>query len=422
LCPGARAPRAISSLSQEDEVSMRLYLAAALALLAPLAQLAPLAPCGSENTGETSPVPETPAAPVAAEDFADKYATALCEREGACQALAPYLVDQCHARTLAYFADDIMKAIAAGRITFDEQAAGACIEGVRETPCLTEQWDDATLAACYKALRGTLEPGETCYAAFECAGGTCSVEPLATCPAKCPEVGAEGDSCSFLAGSYCNEQAGLRCAGGVCVKPAGEGGKCADNNGCKSGLVCVGGTCEPLRTQGAGCSSDASCAPGLLCLAEGNGGGLCKPRLKEGETCGATPDENNAALRGAHCQDGLVCKGAGLKSDGEPVPGTCATPQPVGGACMVEPDGLQLMLNGCLAGLHCPAGTCELLPSSGECAPHNFCQPGVAYCDAMNMCMPYKANGEACSIDPECGGGLCLSSMCADAVTFCHEP
>jgi hypothetical protein len=80
------------------------------------------------------------------------------------------------------------------------------------------------------------------------------------------------------------------------------------------------------------------------------------------------------------------------------------------------------MLSGCLLGFACPSGKCELPPASGPCATHDYCQPGVAYCDAATMCVPLKANGDACAIDPECAGGYCDVDKCADAITYCHEP
>lgn len=359
---------------------------------------------------------------VAAEDFARAYADALCGRAERCYNLAPHLVEQCRAETLEVYGDDIVKGIAAGRLVYDEALAGECVAGVAATRCIDDEFDDDTLAACLGALAGTLAAGETCHAAFECEAGFCGGSAGAACPSVCPEVLGEGEGCSLLSGPSCDERAGLRCSGAVCVRPAGEGAACVDRNGCQSPLVCGQGKCSPLREEGEGCAGDSSCADGLFCEAGGDEGGVCHARAAEGEACGAEEDEINAAFKGTQCDDGLVCKGAGLRDDGTVIPGVCTRPSPEGGACQAEPEGLQIQLSGCLEGLVCPSGKCEVPPSTGPCEKHGVCRQDVAYCDAeTSTCMAFKATGDACAIPPECGGGVCENGVCADAVTYCHE-
>lgn len=376
------------------------------------------AACGPDDPAEVELVYE----PIGAADFAQAYADAVCGRSERCFSLAPSLVDECKADILSFYAEDIVKGVAAGRLVYDADMGGRCVAGAASTPCLADRFDDPTEAACYGALLGTIAQGEPCYAPFECLSGICGGEMTTTCPAICPVVLKEGDSCSLIMGASCDERAGVRCSGGVCVKPAGLGAPCVDRNACNSGLVCGLGECSPLREEGQGCAGDSSCEPGLACVAEGDEGGICKPRLPEGALCGADLEDINAALLGTQCGDGLLCKGAGLKEDGDAISGVCSKPSPLGGDCLVEPAGLQTQISGCLYGLHCPAGKCEPLPESGPCGAHSVCFEYAAYCDmATNECNALKADGQPCAIDRECAGGACIGDACVKAEVYCHE-
>jgi len=104
------------------------------------------------------------------------------------------------------------------------------------------------------------------------------------------------------------------------------------------------------------------------------------------------------------------------------VAGKCAKPVDEGGNCTIEPPGYQLFDTGCKDGLVCVSGKCQKPPAAGEaCAPHLVCQPDVARCDVDSMqCAALLANGEACTIDPQCAGGYCDGmGQCTDRATFC---
>lgn len=376
--------------------------------------------CGGDN--DTSPEPESPPPPVDAQDFLSAYANAACSRFERCFLTAPYWVEQCKSDMIAQLGESPADAVAAGRMEYNADEAGKCIAGVENLDCLADTVSDATLAACFAAMKGKVAEGQPCFAVFECEHGACPAIAEDACPTVCPAVAQAGDTCSLIAGPYCDARAGLKCSGGSCITPGGLDASCKDNYGCKSGFVCWSATnkCIPLRGEGEGCATDASCAPGLYCIAEGDEGGICEPRIKEGGPCSTNAEENNAAFRFVQCADGLLCKGAGLQNDGTPIAGTCQRPSSEGEACLAEPAGLQLHLSGCLDGLYCPAGTCESLPDTGACAPHSACLHGVSYCDqATSMCTPLGANGDTCTIDPECASGYCIGGKCLESVTFC---
>lgn len=387
------------------------------ALLVALSLVAPA--CGEDDPASPAD-PGPPPPPIAAESFAAAYADASCGQYARCFNVAPYLMDNCRKNVLDFLGEDVTAGIAAGRLTYDEAAAGKCVAGVAATRCVDAEPNDETIAACLAALKGTVAAGKPCYSPFECAAGFCPTATEVDCPAVCPETVGKGEACSLLTSPECDARAGLRCSAGTCVLPGGEDAACVDNYGCASGFVCVASVCEPLRQKKFGCAKDSSCADGLFCVAEGDEGGICEPRLGEGAACGGTnTEENNAAFRGVQCAEGLVCKGVGLTDVGLPVGGVCTKPVGEGGECSVEPSGLQMFLTGCLDGLDCPAGKCVLPPSSGACSPHGFCRPDTSYCDANNTCAPLKKNGDVCTYDPECDSYACIGGVCIDAVTYC---
>lgn len=394
-----------------------------------VASLVLLAACGKgkdTDDGTTQPPPPTP---VATEKFAEEYANALCAREQRCGSLAPYLVDQCKADTYERIgATDVQKAVAAGRLTYDADKARACVDGIQNTPCLSASISDEVQATCYAALQGTVQKGAECSFLFECAVGSCQLSDEGTCPGVCPteeQVSGLGQPCSNFRYPKCDERAGLRCSGGTCVQPAGQGADCIDNNGCTSGFVCIYkdgaemGTCTPLAKEGSGCSEDASCAAGLFCT----GDNICSPRLAEGKPCGLAPDDIDAALRGSECQEGLTCKGSALDTEGNPIAGTCTKVSAEGGACQAAPENTQIFLTGCQDGLDCNGGTCALPPVSGPC-PQSGCRYGVAYCDdETNTCQLLRQLGETCTIPPQCASRNCGpdGTCIAAEVLYCHE-
>lgn len=378
-----------------------------------------LAACG----GDPSPdAPAQPPPPIEAASFMAEYEQALCDHAARCSLNASYLDETCKESVRALFGEDVEAAIQAGRILYDAEAAGACVAGLRATDCLAEQPSDATLAACFRALQGTVQTDKPCFGTFECASGVCPSVTGDICPTVCEPAASVGEACSLLSGPDCDARQGLRCSGGTCVSPVGIKGACVDNFGCQSGLVCVANQCVPLRAEGYGCAKDSSCAPGNFCASGGDEGGICEARVPEGGDCSQDSGDSNAAFRLVQCQEGLVCKGGGLTDTGMTLTGKCAKPSEEGESCATEPGQFQLFGTGCRLGLVCNMGKCEKPPAIGAaCGTHFVCQDEGAYCDpATSLCTARRANGEPCMIDPECAGGYCGSAgTCVDLNTFC---
>lgn len=370
-----------------------------------------LAACGKST-------PPPPPTPVTAEEFAQRFAEAQCDRSGRCDLLSPYLIDACKAKaTERIHAEDVTRAIAAGRLTFNQEEAQNCLDGIQNTRCLLEDVDDTVRASCQAALKGSVLPGAACSFLYECAAGLCGGTEATTCPATCPDVLNEGDTCSTFRGLRCNDAAGMRCSGGTCVHPGDLNADCVDNFGCKSGLLCVDSKCVPLATEGSGCSQDSSCAEGLYCEND-----VCAARKREGAKCSASPQEVDAALRGSQCQDGLICQGAGLDSEGNFLSGTCVKPSKEGETCQIPPQNVQVYLSGCLSGMDCGNGKCALPPSSGPCNQNYSCRTDQAYCSVDdNTCQTLKPDGAACDIPPECASNNCPDGTCVPSIVYCHE-
>src|SRR4051794_29194333 len=103
-------------------------------LLLALSCVALLAACGKSTTPPPAPPP-----PVTPDQFAQQLAEAQCERSGRCDLLAPYLIDQCKAKAAdKLHAEDVTRAIAAGRLVYNQEQAQNCLDGIQNTRCLAQ--------------------------------------------------------------------------------------------------------------------------------------------------------------------------------------------------------------------------------------------------------------------------------------------
>ncbi len=354
--------------------------------------------------------------PVASADFAHAYAQASCAQSARCNLLASALVTDCEERVRGVLGDDVQRGIGVGRIRYDGDLARACIDGLREAPCLRDGVPDTVQADCLAAVAGTVAPGAGCTGLFECARGICVPESAGACPTVCPAVLGPGAACQLHQGPECDVRQSLACIQGQCRPPGRDGDGCDTDLDCDSEHVCISGRCAALLEEGRSCEGDSACQVGLACIGE-----RCVRRADEGAPCAATVDEVDAAFRLAQCAEGLLCRGAGLTQAGAPVAGNCQRPSDTGGGCADEPAGLQEFLDGCRTGLVCASGRCQPPPSSGPCAPHEVCDSTVAYCDA-GQCLPLREDGAACLRPAECRSGGCTAGQCGPAVEVCHWP
>lgn len=93
---------------------------------------------------------------------------------------------ECYPLNAEYWdADAVEAGIAAGKITFDQAAADACMAGTIAAPVCTTFWNEGPgiPEACWDAFAGTVAAGGACAIDFECSGelscgdaGTCAAE------------------------------------------------------------------------------------------------------------------------------------------------------------------------------------------------------------------------------------------------------
>jgi RHS repeat-associated protein len=205
------------------------------------------------------------------------------------------------------------------------------------------------------------------------------------CTALCPATtGAHecgpGEPCSNT--EDCADE--LVCQAGVCAAcpanpsvctvecPCPPGGSCTQDNQCQSGLSCQGGVCAPPPGGGSGCTPDCTNA---TCEDPSDG---C-----QGECAGVCD-------LGEQCSDDLVC--------------------PLGGCCLVNPDG---------------SHACRPCECAGSALAPPLCGAPNAECGAeCPVCTP-DCEGRQCGIDPKCGKscGECGSGeFCQSAAGQCVAP
>jgi hypothetical protein len=344
---------------------------------------------------------------VTAASFPAAFAKAVCEVLAQCRAQARYVEQQCEADSLSFFAPDLGKAVAAGKVRFDPQQAQACLDGLRARGC--DRTPREVDQACERAATGTLAAGAACSWVFECASGRCEPDSPGACPAKCGTAGGEGAACGT-----CDLRAGLRCLESVCSTPHTAGQKCSSSSDCTLDLYCdaFSGKCSVRGSAQASCESDEQCASGLFCDSAANGG-LCRKKFAQGATCTAA----SAEAIGSACVQGSVCRGFSFAKSGA-TPGTCAAIGEIGANCVASAQ-----ITGCGEGLVCSGGQCADKPVSGPCAQPDDCKEGVAYCDG-SQCHLLKTEGAICASSPECASRFCEPSAmkCAVKAGACHEP
>jgi hypothetical protein len=284
-----------------------------------------------------------------------------------------------------------------------------------------------------------VQPGGACTMDEECAGGWCDARPDA-CPGTCHALGSAGAGCSRMTSAWSSRSddrlcaAGFVCEGGGCRavgRPGPHGAPCRQDEECNSGLVCLtsqgeqSGTCGVALTAGEHCMGSLGCATGLYCKSPAS---ACAPGSDEGGSCevgrGVIP-----WLHSPVCKGNQVCVGDTTITNDRgdlSTPGTCRTPQGVGGPCVHVSNASQAaFLSGCLLGLACDPQTsrCVAAPGVGTpCSREGACAPD-AYCLA-GTCTALLPDGAACFSSSECQQLYCSGSspshICG-AAPACHE-
>jgi hypothetical protein len=225
------------------------------------------------------------------------------------------------------------------------------------------------------------DDGLFCTGTESCLNGRCTSSSGDPCPGTaCNNCQEATDSCFDPAGSSCSD-------GSVCV----TGGSC-DGSGTCAGGVLNSGPCD----DGLYCNGADTCNGGSCSVHEGNpctgadGDGNCTESCNEAADNCSAPDPDGAA-----CNDGQFCNGAADQC----AAGTCS-----GTGSAACDDGNDCTIDSCNESLD----TCTM---SGTLVDGTPC-----------------SDGEACTLDDVCTGGLCvgdtsaLEDLCPWALTLREHP
>lgn len=283
--------------------------------------------------------------------------------------------------------DYLARAVAAGNVDYDADAAAECLEAIAERSCDAEV---VTPEVCNRVFKGRVGKNAPCLSTAECAGdAVCGFSPNCgddqCCVGACrvfAEPLAVGEPCSF-SGTDCVEEA--YCATDpvtfmptVCTKRVAAGGDCSNGERCVEDAQCDGAKCRAVELRG------------------------------PGERC----DEEYVA-----CEEPGYCD---YRPDGNAV---CVVAGGIGSPCTSSSDCARLD-SFCDA----PSGLCTLLPGPGqpcadgyECLPYATCDG--AYYDEFgeqegsSVCVARARLGEKCGpAEGDQRAVDCLGDMiCGDA-------
>ncbi len=294
---------------------------------------------------------------ISASDYAAQEAAAFCDYEVRCGLFADQ--PSCISFETIYVDPSFLMLVDSGKVTFDGNAAQACLDAISTTPCDgTQMAARITPSACNAIVVGTVAMSGACEQSAECQSGACVV----------PDCG-----------SAC-------CTGscGAAQAPAGSGEPCL-TRACDVGLACneTSETCVALGGSGAGCMYFDDCAYGLGCA-----GGECAPLPAIGAPC---PDGECADV-GAVCNEQATCVMVGLP----------------GSPCATDDD--------CAPYVTCNGTSCVTNPTLGQpctttCSDGSYCGSGT--------CVAPAGSGAACTLDAQCASRYCGGSAGCEAAPVC---
>jgi hypothetical protein len=312
-------------------------------------------------------------------------------------------------------------------------------DGVKATECLGEVQDAGTTECtttpmpkfgtpdCQGVFTGRLGANFVCSTDAECESGYFCLlpqplDPAGPCVGSCQKI---GDRCSTDSDCALNGKNSIcvdpqRCQpatvnAGSLHDPCGTHDRCSTTDvnmntrmplflGCFTRIDATTMTstrsCEELSVQGA-CDDNQLCAPGSVCQNRDATGFSCHPvaGVASGQSC--------------HLSDPSACSSSTdvcVATAAMAANGTCLPSKKLGEACtyLLECGGV-LSANVCSHGAG-GSSVCVPRPSTGPCpgSDAHTCDPMVSYCDMSTMslaptCQPFKAVGDGCSTDAECG-------------------
>lgn len=391
-------------------------------------------PPSSSSSGGATKLPGyegpslTPTAgPLPIDQLGDAYETVLCQLRIQCLGQTYRDLEHCKSDREPEGLQDLLDAVAEGRIEYDAERMGECrrfyeinlcraADGFLFTPSVLD-----IVARCF-AAQGLQEEGEPCRGAFECGWGLYCDDELA-CPSVCrarKPVGAAcaSSECAPLGdvpdpyewirsgkdfGELLDQYADLDsdCVQGMCRAPSMPGDACIGSVDCAGRET----YCDPASNQcvergsaGAQCTDGRECAEELWCdVPPGVSGaeGECRVRGKEDAPCQFA----------RHCESDLRCVEVDAAGRGR-----CAPTSSEGGPCEDGQD--------CVAGLACVDRRCGAPPGVGaSCAIGDVCGPDSVCVD--EICRDANYPSEPCdALDHVCAGGVCKDGTCANRVTL----
>jgi hypothetical protein len=309
------------------------------------------------------------------------------------------------------------RALEAGTLDFDQQAAADCLAGLRsyvgQLSCtqakrmqaliLRGAFERDVVPGCAEVFEPRAGEGETCAGSMECEGElTCSARESDGVCGKCRpsdgsggggqdglEFAREGELCaSPNHAPTCNPTEPLVCdqsgpSEWRCVEERSkeEGETCGRNAGCAGGLVCREGSCKPFEVvgQGESCESGTTyCESPYICGVNSDGDQVCTEEGAEGDPC----------RRDDHCGEELFCELENFRDE----VGTCEPPLENGETCDYRDK--------CAGDLRCiyrsrEGRKCrEQLGEGEECHTQGDCQEGLVcrWTGRDQECTPRQQN------------------------------
>lgn len=320
-------------------------------------------------------------------DFCSAVLDGMCAKTAECKGGAA--ADWCTAIDKPTACDQVTKAVAAGRTTYDASQASACLSYLHGLSCVAFASRDEADNACKHALQGKVDPGSQCYDDVECKAGSFCKKGAVSCPGVCKLYASGGASCSDASGDRC-----------------------------LSGYSCVGGTCTQDVGSAATCSTGANaahCGPGLYCK-------YANPNDLTG-TCAAQLTSGTCKNLYGDCADKYACTGWTIANKA----GSCAAAKQPGDACTPGANECNLLYYCSTATSKCviwneTGGECGLLGQK-EFAPcvHSFCDanPPISW---NGTCQAPLAAGASCTKDEQCGDGAACAGTPKVCVRACREP
>jgi hypothetical protein len=259
-------------------------------------------------------------------DFLDSTHDSLCDFQVRCGAFPDKAT--CLAVTFSNTEQaTILADVEAGRVDYDADQAGACLDVIEGLGCDTGSLLDSTLAAtCNAVFSGHVAIGATCVNDEQCVDGA-DCQKASSCTAA--------DTC---------------CAGSCVAAPDTEvamGGDCSQNRNCVAGTYCSrANTCDARITEeGATCDSFSACAAPLVCNIVATAMGTCYKPVGHDETC------DPQVLLGPCADIADYCDATTLK---------CTSRGKDGDACDANNS------DSCVAYATCQVGICKDRPVAGE--------------------------------------------------------